>query len=144
MPHSTCGRLGTGKNRLPTTGIRTPGRTAHSLLTIATRLLRLLHIYSQDRQYSYKRNNNVRSRKHCCSGKAVLIILLCVYACLCWHVSCVCGNVCLCVRVCVVSRVLWHVHGACRLTDLACKAHAPWCIVICGLSVCTIFFLITS
>jgi len=63
-------------------------------------------------------NIEVRSRNHCCCGKAISIKLL--------HVL----SVCVCVCVCVCYTV--------------CKAHAPYYVVLCGQSGCTIFIHIVS
>jgi hypothetical protein len=62
-------------------------------------------------------NIEARSRNHCCHGKAIGITY--------------CKCVCVCLSVCSLSYP-------------ACKAHAPYYIVICGLSGCTIFFHIIS
>jgi hypothetical protein len=69
---------------------------------------------TQDRQRTYKRNIEARSRNHFCRGKTLGVKILCV---------------CVCV---------------CSLSYPACKAHAPHYIVICGPSACTIFFHIIS
>jgi hypothetical protein len=73
--------------------------------------------FEEDRQCTYKRNIQGRSRNHCYRGKAISIkYSVCVFVC---------------VRVC-------------SLTYPARNAHAPYYIVICGLSVSTIFFHIIS
>jgi hypothetical protein len=75
--------------------------------------------FLQDRQCTYKRHIEDRSRKRCCRGKAIRIIY-CVCVCVwCVCVWCVCGvwvcvwacvwcvGVCVCVCVCVVCVCVW-------------------------------------
>ena len=60
---------------------------------------------------------------------------------------CVCMQACACQRECmwVPGRVVMRMRvSACSLANPACNAYAPYCHVICGLSVCTIFFDIIS
>ena len=77
------------------------------------------------------RNTEARSRNYCCCGKAINITYwpvcecLRVYACM-W----VPERVGVCMRAC--------------LANLARNAYAPYCDVICGPSVSTIFFDIIS
>jgi hypothetical protein len=82
--------------------------------------------YEQDRQCTYKRNTDARSRNHCYHRKAM-----------CYLFHCACAGVPERVGVCIC------VH-ACSLTCSACTAHAPCYIVICHLFVSTIFLYIIS
>ena len=63
-------------------------------------------------------------------------VWVCVWVCVCLCVcvcECVCVCVCVCVRVCLCVCLCVCVYS---FSYLACKAHEPCCIVICGLSVC--------
>jgi hypothetical protein len=72
-------------------------------------------LLQQDKQYTNNRSNEARSCNQYCCGKAVSITYSqCVFVCL------------------------------CSLSFPACKAHAQYYIVICGLSGFTIFFHIIS
>ena len=67
----------------------------------------------------------MRSRNHCCRGKtSITYVSVCVR-------PCGCPGACMCVR-------------ACSLANPTSNAHAPYCIVICGLSGSTTCLHITS
>jgi len=97
-----------------------------------------LAIVKQEMRCTFKRNIGARSRNHCCRRKQAIIITYCVCVwcvCVCVVCVCVCG-VCVCVWCVCVCGVCVCV---CGLKYKTCNAHAPYCIVICGLSGCTIF-----
>jgi hypothetical protein len=74
-------------------------------------------------------NTGARSRNHCCYWKAVSITYWSVCACC----ACACmwtpGRVGVCIRIRVFS-----------LANPAHNAYAPYCDVICGTSIFTVFF----
>jgi hypothetical protein len=67
-----------------------------------------------------QRNIKERSRNHCCRGKVM-------------------SYICVCVRACTHARA-----RACSLAYPVCKAHDPYYIAICGLSGFTTLFHIIS
>jgi hypothetical protein len=87
----------------------------------------LMNEYTIQAMYVY-RNIETGSRNHCCRGKAISITYLSVCACM-WLPE----------RVGVCMRLY-----ACILAYPARKAYAPYCDVICGPLMSTIFFDIIS